>query len=117
MLLPVMLFAILKIGFSICMFLQNRYMEEYSIPINSEAVVCRCSSKLRKLHRKTPVLENLFNKKRLLKRCFPVKSAKLLRTSFFTKHSGGCSRKLKYRKKHYPGGLKRGTKRLNMKNV
>ena len=32
MLLLVIPFAILKIGFSICMFVQNRFMEEDSIP-------------------------------------------------------------------------------------
>ena len=40
----------------------------------------RCSLKFRKFHRKTPVLESLFIKKRLQLRCFPVKFAKFLRT-------------------------------------
>ena len=51
----------------------------------------------RKIHRKTPVPESLFNKvaglrpatllkKRLWHRCFPVNFAKFLRTPFLTKH-------------------------------
>ena len=48
----------------------------------------RCLQKFRKFHRKTPVLESLFNaaqacnfiKKRLQHRYFPVKFAKFLRT-------------------------------------
>ena len=58
-----------------------------------EAAVRRCSSKFHKIHRKTPVLESLFNKvvglkacnfikNRLQHGCF-VKFANLLRTSFF----------------------------------
>ena len=54
------------------------------------------------IHRKTPVLESLFNnvaglqsydfiKKRLKHRCFPINIAKFLRTVFFLKNtSGGC---------------------------
>ena len=52
----------------------------------------RCSKNFRKFHRKTPVLESLFNnvagvqawnfiKKILLHWCFPIKFAKRLRTS------------------------------------
>ena len=50
----------------------------------------RCSSKFCNIHRKTPVLESLFNKvegqacnfieKRLQHRCFPVNIAKFLKT-------------------------------------
>ena len=49
----------------------------------------RCSQKFRKFHKKTPVLESLFNeacnfiKKRLQQRCFPVKFAEFLRTTIF----------------------------------
>ena len=57
----------------------------------------RCSYKFHKFHRKTPVLESLFNKvaapqacnfikKRLLHRCFPVKFVKFLGTPCFTEH-------------------------------
>ena len=46
------------------------------------------SKKFRKFHRKSPVLETLFNK--LLHRCFPVKFARFLRTSFLQSTSGGC---------------------------
>ena len=51
------------------------------------------------MHRKTPVLESLFNKvvglktsncnftkKRLQNSCFPVKTEKFLRTAFFLEH-------------------------------
>ena len=41
----------------------------------------RCSSKFRKIHRKTLVQESLFNKG-----CFPVNSAKLWRTLFLIEH-------------------------------
>ena len=57
----------------------------------------RCSQKFLKIHRKTPVLESLFNKasglwpailfkKRLQHRCFPVNFVKFLRTSFYIEH-------------------------------
>ena len=57
----------------------------------------RCSSKLRNIHKKTPVLESLFNKvtglhacncirNRLQQRCFPVNIAKCLRTAFLIEH-------------------------------
>ena len=57
----------------------------------------RCSWKLRKINRKTPVLESFFNKvagfwpvtlrkKRLQHRCFPVNFANFLRTFFFKEH-------------------------------
>ena len=50
-----------------------------------------CSKKFRKFHKKTSVLDSLFNKvvllnfikKRLQHRCFLVKLAKFVRTSFF----------------------------------
>ena len=53
--------------------------------------------KFRRFHRKTPVLESLFNKvaglqacnfitNRLQHRCFPVKFTKFLRTLFLTEH-------------------------------
>ena len=56
-----------------------------------------CSQKYHKIHKKTPVLEFLFdkvaglkaynfNKKRLLHRCFPVNIAKFLRTALFIEH-------------------------------
>ena len=59
----------------------------------------RCSWKFRKIHRKTPVPESLFNKvaglrpatllkKRLWHRCFPVNFAKFLRTPFLQNTSG-----------------------------
>ena len=68
-----------------------------------EVAVRRCFSKLvflkefRNNHRKTPVLESLFNKvaglkacnyikERLQHRCFPVNNVKFLRTHFFTEH-------------------------------
>ena len=66
----------------------------------SEAVVLRpqirYSLKFCKFHRKTSVLESLFNKatglkacnpikKRLQHKCFPIKFAKFLRTLFFYK--------------------------------
>ena len=68
--------------------------------LKTSADVYRCSSKLvtfRNNHRKTPVLESLFNKvahlkacsfikKRLQHRCFHVNIAKFLRTAFFIKH-------------------------------
>ena len=55
----------------------------------------RCSLKICKFHRKTSVLESLFNqaaglqvcsslKKRLQHRCFPVRPAKFLKIPFFT---------------------------------
>ena len=55
----------------------------------------RCSQKFRKIHKKTPLPESLFNKvsglrpatvlkKRLWHRCFPVNFAKFLKTPFFT---------------------------------
>ena len=57
----------------------------------------RCSWRFCNIHRKTPVLESLFNKavglqscdfikKRLRHRCFPVNIAKFLRTAFFIEH-------------------------------
>ena len=57
----------------------------------------QCSWKFRKIHRKTPVPESLFNKvvglkpatllkKSLWHRCFSVNFAKFLRTPFFTEH-------------------------------
>ena len=56
-----------------------------------------CSLKVRKYHRKIPVLESIFNKvaglracnfiiKKLQQRCFPVKFAKFLKTPFLTEH-------------------------------
>ena len=62
----------------------------------------RCSSKFREFHRKIPVLKFLFNKvaglktcnfikKRLQHRCFRVKFAKYLRTSFLRNTSSGYS--------------------------
>ena len=42
----------------------------------------RCSWKLHKIHRKTPVPESLLWKKRLWHMCFPVNFAKFLRTPF-----------------------------------
>ena len=62
----------------------------------TEAAVRRFSSKFHKIHRRTPVLESLFNKVAGLKACnfiknrlqhgCVVKFANLLRTSFFTEH-------------------------------
>ena len=62
-------------------------------PKQPPVVFCkkRCSKKFRKFHRKTPMLESLFNKVAGLKawnfikmrfqhRCFPVKFPKTLRT-------------------------------------
>ena len=57
----------------------------------------RSSCKFCNIHRKTPVLESLFNnlqifkacdviKKRLQHRCFPVNAGKLLRTACFIEH-------------------------------
>ena len=57
----------------------------------------RCSEQFRKFHKKTPVLESLFNKiaghqpcnyikKRLQHNRFPAKFPKILRTNFFTEH-------------------------------
>ena len=54
----------------------------------------RCSYKLHKIHKKTPVPESFFNKiadlraatllkKKLWHRCFPVNFAKCLRTRYF----------------------------------
>ena len=68
----------------------------------------RCSQKFRKFHRKTPVLESLFNKaaglkacnfikKRLEHRCFPVKFAKFLRTTFLQNTSPMPSILLKFK--------------------
>ena len=59
----------------------------------------RCSLKFRKIHRKTPVPESLFNKvagpipatllkKRFRHRSFPVNFMKFLRTTFLQKTSG-----------------------------
>ena len=56
-----------------------------------------CSLKVRKYHRKKTVLESVFEEvaglrvcdfitKKLQQRCFPVKFAKSLRTSFLTQH-------------------------------
>ena len=44
----------------------------------------RCSYKNRKILKKAPMLESLFNKAARPEACFPVSSEKLLRTSFFT---------------------------------
>ena len=65
----------------------------YNVRKQPPEVFCkkRCSEKFGKFHRKTSVLESLFNKfserkannfikKRLQNRCFPVKFAKFLRT-------------------------------------
>ena len=57
------------------------------IPRSSHRICTKiCSNKFRKFHRKTPVLESLFNKvtqgKRLKHRCFPVKLVKFLRICF-----------------------------------
>ena len=57
----------------------------------------RCSYKFSNIHKKTPVLESLFNKvvdlqpchfikKRLLDRCFPVSITNFLRAFFFPEH-------------------------------
>ena len=61
-----------------------------------------------------------FVKKRLQNKSFLAKFAKFLRTHFLQNTSGGCFRKLKYRKKSITlnnEDLKRRTKRLNMKNT
>ena len=61
----------------------------------------QCSWKFRKIHRKTPVPESLFNKvvglkpatllkKSLWHRCFSVNFAKFLRTPFLPNTSSGC---------------------------
>ena len=44
------------------------------------------SKKFRNIHWKTPVLESLFNTKRLQHRCLPVNIAKFLRTSGIPKN-------------------------------
>ena len=115
MLLLVILFAILKTGFSICMFLQNRFMEERSIPDKLR------SSRLQMFF-KIGVLETFtdftgkhlcwslfliklqayacnFIKRRIQNKCFPVKFAKFLKTPFLQNSSGSCFHKLKDRKK------------------
>ena len=57
----------------------------------------RCYQKFRNIHRKTSMLESVFNKveglktcdfikMRLQHTCFPVNTAKFLRTTFFTEH-------------------------------
>ena len=58
----------------------------------SEAVVRKCSEKLRKNHRKTLVLESLFNMRlqRLQREYFPVNSAKFLRTPICRTSWNGC---------------------------
>ena len=73
----------------------------------ADVLQIRCSYKLFKVHRKTPVLESLFNKvaglqacnfikKRLQRKCFPVKFAKFLRTNLFTEHLRWLLLKLKW---------------------
>ena len=79
---------------------QNRKLLKRTVQVKeqvSEAIVrrlrIRCSSKLRKFHKETSVLESLFNKvadlnvcncikKRLQHSCFSVKFANFLRTPF-----------------------------------
>ena len=70
----------------------------FNTPTQPPEVFCkkRCSQKFRNIHKKTPVLESLFNnvtalqvwnfvKKRLQHRCFPVNNAKFLRTPILKK--------------------------------
>ena len=58
--------------------------------------------KVPNIHKKTPVLQTIFNKvagqegchfvkKRIQGRCFPVKFAKILRTTFFHKTPSGAA--------------------------
>ena len=100
-----------KMSLAICLYKLSRGDYNYTISemtgvgkstVISEAVAQRCSVKkvflkFRKIHRKTPVPEPLFNKvaglrpatllkKRLWHRCFPVNFAKFLRTPFLTEH-------------------------------
>ena len=67
----------------------------------TDVIQNRCSYKFLKIHRKTPVLEYLFNKvagpqacnfnpKRLQHRCFPVNFAKFLRAPFLQNTSDDC---------------------------
>ena len=61
-----------------------------------------------------------FVKKRLQNRCFPVKFAKFLKTPFFTEHLRWLLPLVEMQKKYTilnSEGLKRGTKRLNVKNT
>ena len=61
-----------------------------------------------------------FIKKRLQNRCFPVKFAKCLNTPFFTEHFRWLLPLVEIQKKCTilnSEGLKRGTKRLNVKNT
>ena len=73
----------------------------FNLPRQPPEVFCKkkCFQKFRRFHRKTPVLESLslfliklqacnFIKKRLQNRCFPVKSAKFLRTRLLLNFSG-----------------------------
>ena len=67
----------------------------------------RCLQKLRKFHRKTPVLESLFNKVAGLRawnfiqnRLQHRKFAKLLRSPFLQNTAGGC-----LRARHFPWSL------------
>ena len=53
----------------------------------------RRSQKFRKFHRKTPVLESVFNEKRLQHWCFPLKFAKILRTPILR---NSCERLLRF---------------------
>ena len=46
----------------------------------------RFSLKFPNIHGKTPVLEFLFNKKKLQHKCLPVNIAKFLRTAFFIEY-------------------------------
>ena len=73
----------------------------YSKILFADLLQNRFSKEFRKFHRKTPVLESLFTnvtglqrcnfiKKRLQHRCFPVKFAKFLRTSFWQNASRCC---------------------------
>ena len=84
---------------------------------NIEAIVRRytsdrCSYKFHNVHKKTPVLESLFNKcpglkvcnfikKRLQNRWFAVKFAKFFRTYFFTKHVRKLLLEISHELSHY----------------
>ena len=125
MLLPVILFTILKIGFSICIFFKNRFMKERSIPNKFRSSRPQILLKIgvlksfKKFHRKTSELESLFNKKKIQHRCFPVKFTKFLKTrSFYRAPPVAASINWNTEKSTILNseGLKRGTKRLNMKN-
>ena len=68
--------------------IQKRFAQKITCRSRRPEVSCqkRCSQKFCKIHRKTPVPENLLLKKSLWHRCFPVNFAKCLRPPFLTEH-------------------------------